>query len=216
MRDRRRRRRARFSATRTCGQGIAALLDSAEADLSTPEDGGPLPVNLPPGFNAANVAGPSGTPGTFAGFNRALAAYAKLQYAYAATRSRAVAHLPPRRRRGRRSCPRSPRRIRRSMRRSCTTRRALTPADGGRLQRPARRVPLLQRRVGRSRQPGDFAVGQTTTVFVLDTVAPKSRLAVTCGPPSSLSTVDRRIRGRSHRQRRGGEQHDRRLLPVGV
>jgi hypothetical protein len=62
------------------------MLDSAEADLDagTP---GPLPVALPPGFNAANKAGASTTPGTFAGFNRALAGYAKLQQAYGVTRS---------------------------------------------------------------------------------------------------------------------------------
>lgn len=65
---------------------IAAMLDSAEGDLDagTP---GPLPISLPPGFTVASMAGPSGTMGTFAGFNRALAAYAKLQWAYGVTRS---------------------------------------------------------------------------------------------------------------------------------
>ncbi len=69
---------------------ITALLDSGEADLvaGSPKTGtGPLPVSLPPGFNAASLAGPPGTPGTFAGFNRALQAKAELEYAYAVARS---------------------------------------------------------------------------------------------------------------------------------
>jgi starch-binding outer membrane protein, SusD/RagB family len=70
---------------------ITALLDSGEADLDAgaPAGGatGPLPVTLPPGFSDASLAGPSGTVGSFAGFNRALKAKAGLEYAYAVSRS---------------------------------------------------------------------------------------------------------------------------------
>jgi hypothetical protein len=71
---------------------IVSLLDSGEAalDQGKPASGtGPLPVSLPPGFNSASLAGPSTTPGTFAGFNRALRAKAGLEYAYAIARSAA-------------------------------------------------------------------------------------------------------------------------------
>ncbi len=69
---------------------IVSVLDSAETDLNAgkPASGtGPLPVTLPPGFDGASLAGPSTTPGTFAGFNRALRAKAGLEYAYAIARS---------------------------------------------------------------------------------------------------------------------------------
>jgi starch-binding outer membrane protein, SusD/RagB family len=66
--------------------GIVAILDSGEANLvaATP---GPLPVVLPTGFNAASLAGPPTSAGTFAGFNRALRAKAGLEYAYAVARA---------------------------------------------------------------------------------------------------------------------------------
>jgi hypothetical protein len=77
---------------------IVAVLDSAETALvaGSPKSGtGPLPVSLPPGFNGASLAGPSTTPGTFAGFNRALRAKAGLEYAYAIARSSAASAPAP-------------------------------------------------------------------------------------------------------------------------
>jgi hypothetical protein len=66
---------------------IVALLDSANASLNT-AGGIPIPVNLPPGFaSVSSVAGPSTVSGSFASFNRALAAKAGLQLAYAMARS---------------------------------------------------------------------------------------------------------------------------------
>ena len=135
-------------------QSISAMLDTAEADLDagTP---GPLPINLPPGFTAASAAGPSGTPGTFASFNRALAAYAKLQYAYATTRVAGGGRPAD------------------SAQGGAPLMSALVAADsavhafrhvqangagasnGRGFRRPHRRVPQLQLHLGRSRQPGD-------------------------------------------------------------
>ncbi len=65
---------------------IVALLDSANTNLTT---GGStaIPVQLPKGFAALSVAGPSTTVGTFASFNRALAAKANLEMAYAIART---------------------------------------------------------------------------------------------------------------------------------
>ncbi len=61
----------------------AALLDSANADLNTAAST-PFAVKLPPGFAAVGqFAGPSTAAGSFASFNRALAARAKLELAYA-------------------------------------------------------------------------------------------------------------------------------------
>ena len=65
---------------------IVALLDSGFTDLNT---AGPiaLPISLPQGFAAVGqTAAPSTAPGAFAAFNRALAAKAGLEYAYAAAR----------------------------------------------------------------------------------------------------------------------------------
>ncbi len=68
---------------------IVAELDSANNQLQT-AGAIPLPVKLPAGFSAVNtVVAPSTTPGSFAAFNRALAAKAGLQLAYAIARSSA-------------------------------------------------------------------------------------------------------------------------------
>jgi hypothetical protein len=74
---------------------IVALLDSANASLNT-AGGIPIPVNLPPGFaSVSTVAGPSTVSGSFASFNRALAAKAGLQLAYAMARSSAATSPTP-------------------------------------------------------------------------------------------------------------------------
>lgn len=66
---------------------IVALLDSANTSLQTAGPN-PLPVTLPPGFASVSVtAAPSTTPGAFAAFNRALAAKAGLELAYAIARN---------------------------------------------------------------------------------------------------------------------------------
>ncbi len=65
---------------------IVALLDSANTSL-TAAGPTPIPVALPSGFSGiAAAAGPSTTLGTFASFNRALAAKANLELAYAKAR----------------------------------------------------------------------------------------------------------------------------------
>ena len=62
---------------------VAALLDSANTNLNT-AGATAFPFKLPPGFAAVGqFAGPSNLPGSFASFNRALAARAKLELAYA-------------------------------------------------------------------------------------------------------------------------------------
>src|SRR6185437_5659838 len=66
---------------------IVALLDAANTNLNT-AGGIPIPVTWPPGFASVSaVAGPSTVPGSFASFNRALAAKAGLEHAYAMARS---------------------------------------------------------------------------------------------------------------------------------
>jgi hypothetical protein len=68
-------------------QQIIAELDSANIQL---QKAGPipLPVKLPAGFSSVGTtAGPSTAAGSFASFNRALAAKAGLEYAYAIARS---------------------------------------------------------------------------------------------------------------------------------
>jgi hypothetical protein len=72
---------------------ITALLDSGETALEK-GTAGPLPVILPNGFNGASLAGPPGSVGTFAGFNRALRAKAGLEYAYAIARQKGAAAAP--------------------------------------------------------------------------------------------------------------------------
>jgi hypothetical protein len=68
-------------------QQIVAELDSANNQLQT-AGAIPLPVKLPPGFSLVSTsAGPSTAAGSFASFNRALAAKAGLEYAYAAARN---------------------------------------------------------------------------------------------------------------------------------
>ena len=63
---------------------IAALLDSANADLNT-AGATPFPFKLPPASRpSGSLRGPSTAAGSFAAFNRALAARAKLEQAYAA------------------------------------------------------------------------------------------------------------------------------------
>ena len=65
---------------------IVALLDSANASLNA-AGAIPIPVVLPPGFSAVSAsAAPSTAPGSFAAFNRALAAKAGLELAYAIAR----------------------------------------------------------------------------------------------------------------------------------
>ena len=64
-------------------QYIVALLDSGNTALNT-AGATPFPFALPPGFAAVGaVAGPSTVAGSFASFNRALAAKAGLELAYA-------------------------------------------------------------------------------------------------------------------------------------
>lgn len=69
-------------------QYIVALLDSANVDLNAAGSIA-LPVTLPTGFGAVGLsAAPSTAQGSFAAFNRALAAKAGLQLAYAIARQR--------------------------------------------------------------------------------------------------------------------------------
>ncbi len=69
---------------------IAALLDSANTQLNVAPAAAPLPVILPSGFvNVSSTAGPGTAVGSFAAFNRALAARAYLQRAYGIARSTA-------------------------------------------------------------------------------------------------------------------------------
>jgi len=65
---------------------IVALLDSANTELNTAGGVAP-PVTVPPGFAAVSTSsGPGSTVGSFASFNRALAAKANLELAYAIAR----------------------------------------------------------------------------------------------------------------------------------
>ncbi len=161
---------APFLCIRDVWKGIAAMLDSAEADLDAGMPG-PLPITLPPGFGTANLAGPSGTTGTFAGLNRALAAYAKLQYAYGATR---VAGGPTR---ATVSTPGSPLVSALTLADSAAHASwmynpgALTPPTGGDFSDPMAVYHNFSSTLGDADNPVTFSVGQTTTLFVLDTVA---------------------------------------------
>ena len=75
--------------------GIVALLDTANANLNT-AGSIPLPFALPGGFSSASqAAGPSTVAGTFASFNRALAAKAGLELAYAIARNSPGTHPTP-------------------------------------------------------------------------------------------------------------------------
>lgn len=151
-------------------KGIAAMLDSAEADLDAGH-AGPLPISLPAGFSAANLAGPSTTAGTFAGFNRALAAYAKLQYAYATTRvpGGGAAATP--------TTPGAPLLSALTSADSAVLASnlynpgALTPPSAGNFTDPLAVYHNFSATSGDLNNPVTFAVGQTTNVFVLDTVA---------------------------------------------
>jgi hypothetical protein len=72
---------------RDAWKAIVALLDSGETQLNVDPSAG-LPTQLPPGFAAVSAqASPSTTAGSFAAFNRALAAKANLELAYAIARS---------------------------------------------------------------------------------------------------------------------------------
>jgi starch-binding outer membrane protein, SusD/RagB family len=74
--------------SRDAWEYIVALLDSAETQLNNAGTSAGLPVPLPSGFAAAgSQASPSTTLGAFAAFNRALAAKANLELAYAIARS---------------------------------------------------------------------------------------------------------------------------------
>jgi len=69
---------------------VVALLDSANAELNVAPAAAPPPIVLPKGFaSVVGSSGPSTTAGSFASFNRALAARANLQLAYAIARSTA-------------------------------------------------------------------------------------------------------------------------------
>jgi hypothetical protein len=161
---------APFLCIRDVWKGIAAMLDSAEADLDAGKPG-PLPINLPPGFGTANMAGPSGTAGTFAGLNRALAAYAKFQYAYAATRvpgggtpatvSTAGAPLVS-------ALTSADSAVHASFLYNPS---ALTPPTAGDFSDPVAVYHNFSSTSGDVDNPVTFSVGQTTTLYVLDTVA---------------------------------------------
>jgi len=150
-------------------QGIAALLDTGEIalDAGTP---GPLPVKLPTGFSAVNMAGPSGTAGSFAGFNRALAAYAKLQLAYAVSRSPGGSPATP-------TTPGSPLASALTSADSAIHATflynpgALAPPTGGDFTDPLAVYHNFSSTSGDQVNPVTFVIGQTTTVDVLDTVA---------------------------------------------
>jgi hypothetical protein len=73
-------------------QQIVAELDSANNQLQK-AGSIPLPVKLPAGFSSVSAtAAPSTAAGSFASFNRALAAKAGLEYAYAIARNAAGTH----------------------------------------------------------------------------------------------------------------------------
>jgi hypothetical protein len=68
-------------------QYVVALLDSANASLTSAGTVAP-PIKVPPGFAGVSLSsGPSTAVGSFASFNRALAAKANLELAYAVARS---------------------------------------------------------------------------------------------------------------------------------
>lgn len=150
-------------------KGIAAMLDTAEADLDAGKPGA-LPIALPAGYAAVSAAGPSGTVGTFAGFNRALAAYAKLQYAYGVTRSPGGTPATA-------TTPGSPLASALTAADSAIHATflydpaALTPPTAGNFTDPLAVYHSFSSTSGDVDNPVTFAVGQTTTVFVLDTVA---------------------------------------------
>jgi len=74
--------------TKDTWAAIVAMLDSGNAALNAANPANPLPIQLPAGFNNVNAAaGPSTTAGTFAAFNRALAAKAGVELAFAIARS---------------------------------------------------------------------------------------------------------------------------------
>jgi hypothetical protein len=74
---------------------IVALLDSGNAALNT-AGAIALPISVPPGFaSVGSTAAPSGTAGSFAAFNRALAAKAGLELAYAIARGSPATHPTP-------------------------------------------------------------------------------------------------------------------------
>ncbi len=174
-------------------KGIAAMLDSAEADLDA-GTAGALPISLPPGYAAVAAAGPSGTAGTFAGFNRALAGYAKLQYAYATTRvAGGGAPATP-------TTPGAPLMSALVAADSAVhasnlyNPAALTPPAAGDFTDPLAVYHNFSSTSGDLDNPVTFAVGQTTTVFVLDTVAAEiaaggdlraNKLAVNSTAPNS-------------------------------
>ena len=80
----------------------------------------------------------------------------------------------------------------------------LAPATAGDFTDPLAVYHNFSSTSGDLDNPVTFAVGQTTTVFVLDTWRRRSRQAVTCGPRSSWSTRQPRTRRlvRSPMQRR--------------
>jgi hypothetical protein len=151
-------------------KGIAAMLDSAEADLDAGQPGA-LPITLPIGYAAVSGAGPSGTSGNFAGFNRALAAYAKLQYAYATTRVAGGGTPADSAHSG---APLLSALVAADSAVHATflyDPAALEPPTAGNFTDPLAVYHNYSSTSGDLDNPVTFAVGQTTTVFVLDTVA---------------------------------------------
>jgi starch-binding outer membrane protein, SusD/RagB family len=184
---------APFLCIKDVWKGIAATLDSAEADLDAGKPG-PLPITLPSGFGIANLAGPSGTSGSFAGLNRALAAYAKLQYAYATTRVAGG---------GTRATPTTAGAPLMSALISADSAvhatflynpGALAPPAAGDFSDPIAVYHNFSSTSGDAVNPVTFSVGQTTTLYVLDAVDSEiaaggdlraARLIVNLGPPNS-------------------------------
>ena len=73
---------------------VVALLDSANGSL-TSAGATPIPITMPTGFSGVSTtAAPASAPGSFASFNRALAAKANLELAYAIARQKHGASAP--------------------------------------------------------------------------------------------------------------------------
>lgn len=155
--------------TKDVWAGIVAMLDSAETELDagTP---GPLPLVLPPGYTSVAGAGPSTTAGSFGGLNRALAAYANLQLAYAVARSPGGTPATP-------TTPGAPSVAALTAADSALHHTflfdstALTQPVAGDFTDPLAVYHNFSGTSGDLVNQVTFAVGQVTTVFVLDTVA---------------------------------------------
>ena len=194
-------------------KGISAMLDSGEAFLDAGASA-TMPINLPPGYGAVSAAGPSGTSGTFAGFNRALAAYAKLQYAYGVTRSPGGSPADS----AHSGTPLASALIAAdsAVRASNLYQPgALAPATAGDFTDPTAVYHNFSSTLGDLDNPVTFAVGQTTTVFVLDTVAGEIEAGGDLRAVKLIRNTSARTRKPASRQRRCGGQHYRWVLSVG-